>query len=103
MHIQDGEEINLAVELVRKGICAWTPESEVFRYRGEMVLNGMFGVPKDSSLPTGEKVLRLIMNLIPSNSVMVQLEGAVRELPGVCQYMSVVLDEVNACLSHRAT
>lgn len=93
MHIQDGEELNLALELVRKGICSWTPEAEVLRYRGEMVLNGMFGVPKDSLLPTGEKVLRLIMNLIPSNSVMVQLEGAVKELPGVCQYMSVVLDE----------
>ena len=93
VHISKGEEVALAKELVSRGICSWTPEKEVLRFRGEMVLNGMFGVPKAAKTETGEKVLRLIMNLIPSNAVMVQLEGAVRELPGVSQYVSIVLEE----------
>ena len=93
MHIAPNESLKLAGLLVDRGICAWTPETEVLRFRGEMVLNGMFGAPKDACIDTGENVLRLIMNLIPSNAVLVQLEGAVKELPGVCQYMSIVLEE----------
>ena len=92
MHIENGEELALANELVRRNICSWTVEEEVFRFRNEMVLNGMFGVPKSTQISSGETVLRLIMNLIPSNSTMVQLEGAVKELPGVTQYISVVLE-----------
>ena len=38
--------------------------------------------------------LRVIMSLIPSNSVMVQLSGCVQELPGITQYnLSVTLGE----------
>ena len=64
-----------------------------FVFRGERVLNGMFGVPKATSLEDGRSVLRCIMNLIPSNSTMVQLEGCVRELPGITQYLSLVIGE----------
>ena len=32
------------------------------------------------------------MNLVPSNAVMVQLQGRVGDLPGITQYLSVVLD-----------
>ena len=65
----------------------------MFRYRGQRVLNGMFGVPKSSSLEDGRPCLRCIMNLIPSNATMVQLEGSVRDLPGVTQYLSISLAE----------
>ena len=32
------------------------------------------------------------MNLIPSNATLLQLQGSVQNLPGVCQYLSIVLD-----------
>ena len=67
-----------------------------------MVLNGLFGVAKSSSLPSGEPVLRVIMNLIPINGVLCQLKGLVSELPGICQYMSMYLgpgEEMKICQS----
>ena len=92
VHVVRGDERDLAQTLVARGICSWTLENEVFQYRGQKVLNGLFGVCKPSCLPDGRPVLRLIMNLIPSNSVMVQLEGRVNDLPGITQYLSVVLE-----------
>ena len=63
------------------------------RFRGEKVLNGMFVVAKSGLLEDGRPHLRVIMNLIPSNSVLHQLSGCVQDLPGITQYISVVLDD----------
>lgn len=68
VHVEAGERRSLAKELVRRRICRWIPESQVLRYRGEKVLNGLFGIEKDKRIPSGESVLRLRMNL-PSNSI----------------------------------
>eukprot|EP00434_Breviolum_minutum_P022771 symbB.v1.2.020089.t2/scaffold1672.1/size106478/1 len=93
VHVVSEDKLDLAKLLVSRGICGWTEESDVFRFQGERVLNGMFGVPKGTCLEDGRPVLRLIMNLIPSNSVMRQLQGSVQELPGITQYLSVTLEE----------
>ena len=93
VHIADDDKLELCELLCERGVCTWVEESEVFRYRGQRVLNGMFGVPKSSTLDDGRPCLRCIMNLIPSNATMVQLEGCVRELPGITQYLSVTLAE----------
>lgn len=93
VHVVNEDKLAFAKLLVQRGICGWTEETEVFRFRGERVLNGLFGVPKSSTLDDGRPVLRLIMNLIPSNSVMRQLQGSVSELPGVTQYLSVTLEQ----------
>ena len=50
-------------------------------------------MPKTSCLSSGEPILRVIMNLVPSNSVMLQLEGAVKNLPSITAWMSLVADE----------
>ena len=93
VHVASDDKVELAKLLVERGICGWTEESAVFRYEGEMVLNGLFGVPKPTVLADGRHVLRLIMNLIPSNSVMQQVQGSVYELPMVTQYLSITLEE----------
>lgn len=92
VHVVSEDKLELAKLLVARGICGWTEESDVFRFQGERVLNGLFGVPKSTCLSDGRPVLRLIMNLIPSNSVMRQLQGSVQELPGITQYLSVTLE-----------
>ena len=92
VHIVESGKLALARLLVDRGICGWTKEVDVFRYRGEMVLNGLFGVPKSTLLQDGRPVLRLIMNLIPSNSTMLQVEGLVKELPAITQYLSIVVE-----------
>ncbi len=93
VHILPEDKVALAKLLVERGICGWTEETEVFRFKGQRVLNGLFGVPKSTLLEDGRPVLRLIMNLIPSNSVMRQLQGSVQELPGISQYLSITLEE----------
>lgn len=93
VHIENKDREKLAHLLVERQICDWVDFDEVLEYRGEKVLNGLFGVAKTSALDDGRAHLRLIMNLIPSNSVMLQLSGCVQDLPSVTQYISVVLEE----------
>lgn len=102
VHIVEGDRISLARELVRRNVCGWVEEAEVFTFNGERVLNGLFGVRKDSCLDDGAPVLRTIMNLVPSNSIMCQLKGLVAELPGMCQYCSVVLEEGESFALHQS-
>ena len=102
VHICSEDRIPLALELVRRNVCGWVEESDIFTFNGERVLNGMFGVRKDSCLPDGAPVLRTIMNLIPSNSIMSQLRGMVAELPGMCQYCSIVLEDGETLALHQS-
>lgn len=102
VHIVPEDRVTLACELVLRNVCDWVDEAEVFTFNGERVLNGMFGVRKDSCLADGSPVLRTIMNLIPSNSIMCQLRGMVAELPGMSQYCSVVMEEGESLALHQS-
>ena len=93
VHIKAGEERQLAELLVQRRICTWVDEDEVLVYRNQRVLNGLFGVEKSTLTPSGETSLRCIMNLIPSNSILRQLEGHVHQLPHVSQWLNVCLGE----------
>ena len=92
IHVQPGELDLVVNELIERNVCAWVPFSSVLRYRGEPVLNGLFGVQKPSVLPSGRPILRTIMNLVPSNSVLKQLKGGTRGLPYICQWLSTVTE-----------
>ena len=92
VHIRCGDEKGLAALLVKRGICTWVHDKEVLRYRGQKVLNGMFGVQKSVRVASGETALRCIMNLIPSNSVLREIEGRVCGLPSITQWINVHLD-----------
>ena len=92
VHIAKGEELDLCKLLVARNICTWIKEEEVLVVRNRKVLNGMFAVGKGSLTPSGKESQRLIMNLIPTNSVLRQAQGAVSELPAITQYLSLVLD-----------
>ena len=93
VHAEPGEMDLIADELVSRGVCDWVPLESVIKYRGERVLNGLFGVSKPSKLEDGRPVLRLIMNLIPSNSIMEQFSGAVHNLPSITSWMSAVVED----------
>eukprot|EP00438_Fugacium_kawagutii_P033546 Skav210145 [mRNA] locus=scaffold268:110196:114229:+ [translate_table: standard] len=105
VHVAKEEALPLARELVRRRICRWTEEDDVLRYRGEMVLNGAFGVQKSAFLDTNEPVLRFIMNLIPSNSVHKTISGRVSKLPSICSWTNIFVDQgelVSVCQSDMA-
>lgn len=48
---------------------------------------------KSAVIEDGRPVLRVIMNLVPSNSILLQFKGAVRNLRMITTWMSTVLDE----------
>ena len=93
IHVKPGELDCIADELVERGICNWIPLKRVFQFRGSYVLNGLFGVPKSSTLEDGSPVLRLIMNLVPGNSVTKQIRGQVLGLPHITSWLSTFVDE----------
>ena len=93
VHVQTGEIDDIARELVQRNVCDWVPLESVFRFRGEPVLNGLFGAPKPTTLEDGRPILRLIMNLVPSNSIMRGFTGAVKNSPSITSWMSTVVDD----------
>ena len=92
IHVKQGELDDIADELVERGICRWIPLKEVAKFRGDFVLNGMFGVPKSSLLDDGSPALRLIMNLVPGNSITKQIRGQVLGLPHITSWLSTYVD-----------
>ena len=65
LHIEKGMELKLGKELVSRGVCCWVPMEKVLCFRGQKVLNGLFGVEKSTRLATGQSVLRLIV-MVPT-------------------------------------
>ena len=66
--------------LVQSGVCTFLAAEDVFQTGSGPLLNGMFGVTKDE-WHDGVEVYRLIMNMIPLNSIPQTLKGDVETLP----------------------
>ena len=92
-HFAKGERTLVCSELVRRGICTWVKAEEVLVFKGKRILNGLFGVRKPAQLEDGRPILRVIMNLKASNSVLKQLKGSVHALPAITCFQSTVLDK----------
>ena len=93
VHVKSGEKLEIAKELVRRNVCQWVPLSQVVEVGGVKILNGLFGVEKPSTTESGKPILRLIMNLVPSNSILKQLPGKVRSLPSINSWQSTFMDQ----------
>lgn len=92
IHVEKDDLLPLCRELVERGVCEWIDFSAVVRYRNQPVLNGLFGVKKNATVKDGRPVLRLIMNLVLSNSILLQLQGGTNNLPMITAWMSTVLE-----------
>ena len=92
IHVVEGELDRICDELIGRNVCTWLPLEEVLHYRGEPVLNGLFGVEKAARTPSGRCVLRVIMNLVSTNAVVFQLSGGTASLPYVGQWLSTVIE-----------
>ena len=91
VHVAPGEASALFKLLVERNICSWVRDSDVLVVNGQQVLNGMFGVGKGTYLSSGKEVLRIIMNLIPTNNVFIHSQGGTHDLPAITQYLSLQL------------
>ena len=79
--VEDQDWGAVCTGLVQSGICTFIKEEEVFHVHGQPLLNGMFGVTKDEWTPDGTEIFRLIMNLVPLNSLCMPMTGDVNTLP----------------------
>eukprot|EP00438_Fugacium_kawagutii_P023755 Skav215449 [mRNA] locus=scaffold2193:99355:102374:- [translate_table: standard] len=93
IHADANEMKLIAAELTDRGVCGWTRLEDVATYRGQRILNGLFGVEKPSKLSSGEPILRLIMNLVASNSILRQFAGATGDLPSITAWLSTVVSD----------
>ena len=102
VHVAKGEESQLSELLVSRNICTWVDEDLVLKVGGCRVLNGLFAVGKGKFLPDSREIQRVIMNLIPSNSVFEQARGYMDSLPSITQYLSLVLDGKEEVALHQS-
>lgn len=91
-HCSTEELLPLCEELVGRQICEWVPIESVFHFREQPVLSGLFGVEKPTKLDDGRSILRLIMNLVPINSVMESIAGCVRHLPSITSWLGITTE-----------
>ena len=93
VHCEAEDLLPLSLELVSRRICQWVELSAVHEVHGQKVLSGLFGVEKSNKLPDGRPHLRLIMNLVPINSILRNICGRVRNLPNITSWISLTSQE----------
>lgn len=79
--VEDGAWAAMCTGLVEAGVCCLLEEGQVFQTDSGPLLNGLFGVSKEDWTPQGTEIFRLIMNLIPFNSICQPLSGDIDTLP----------------------
>ena len=79
--------------LLEKGVCSLLPLREVCRVQDKPVLNGMFGVTKNEFTEQGVEIMRLIMNLVPTNRLCRSLGGDITTLPSWAGMSPYILGE----------
>ena len=91
-------KVELLVHLWEIGLVAVVEQERIWTHRGRMVLNGLFGVEKATKWEkqvwhAGEwrNLQRLIMNLVPSNSLQLRIDADVDALPHAGQWGCVHL------------
>jgi hypothetical protein len=53
VHVEEGDKLRIAQELVKRGVCRWIPLESVYCVGTTPVLNGLFGVEKPTKLAVG--------------------------------------------------
>lgn len=88
--VKDEDWSEVCKGLVESGVCTYLLRDEVFEGPDGPLVNGMFGVTKDETVK-GIEVYRLIMNLIPLNSICQSIRGDVDTLPSWSMMNPLVL------------
>ena len=81
--------------LVERKICVPIEEAANIMHNGDHLLNSIFGVGKHKTLTDADgtqlEILRLIINLVPSNELQEMIPGDVHTLPHFGQWSAVEL------------
>ena len=93
VHIKKGEELEVFKLLNERGITTWVPASDAFSDHRGAYLSGLFGVIKQGKYTeSGEPVLRVITNLIPTNGLFTVLRGDIDFLPSATGWLPILLE-----------
>ena len=94
VHVKKGDEISIFELLRERGVIRWVPASTAYVTPCGPLLNGLFGVIKPGKFTSGNlPVLRVIMNLIPANSILSIISGDIGALPSPVSWIPLVIDE----------
>ena len=94
VHASDEEWDKIGAELLRRGVVVEIDPNEAPVVCGSRILVGAFGVVKSGvPVPPATRVLRLIINAIPSNSVQRPILGDVEKMPVGGEWLYVCLGE----------
>ena len=88
--VSDEEWGDMARGMIEYNLCAILPQSALVKAGGFCILNGLFGVEKGEQ-HEGVEVHRLIMNLVPSNTLFLPVRGDVDTLPLLPQMTALEL------------
>ena len=88
----------LAVNLVKRGLCKVVPQSQLYHVGSSPLLNGLFSVGKDE-VKDGIAVGRLIMNLKPWNAISQTLSGDIGTLPLITNMGALYLHDNEVILT----
>ncbi|OLQ14933.1 hypothetical protein AK812_SmicGene929 [Symbiodinium microadriaticum] len=92
MNVSVSEWERIVAVLYNKGIVAPIEAEEIFHVNGVPVLNGVFAVEKGGEPLPGEcRVTRLIMNLVPANSLQKLMPGDLPTLAGSSNWSGIHL------------
>ena len=89
--------------LVARGVCGPMKRGELHHVRGRPLLNGLFAVEKGERAVGADgiefDVRRLIMNLVPTNSLCRNLVGDTATLPSIVGLTSIILEDSELLLT----
>ena len=93
-HFVKGEEIKIARNLLSRSLVEPVELEAVPVVNGQLITNSTFGVGKGKFLSSSsrEEVLRWILALTTSNSIMIPFAGDIRGLPMPTQWKQTILE-----------
>ena len=82
VHATDEEWNKIGAELLQRGVVVEIAREDAPIVHGQPVLVGAFGVEKRGTpIPPATRVLRLIVNAIPSNKQQTAIKGDIEQMP----------------------
>ena len=90
VHVRQGEALQVFQLLCERGITDWVPSDVAYEDSRGKYLNGLFGVIKPGRFTgSGEPVLRVIMNFIPTNGIFHVIRGDIGFLPSPTAWVPI--------------
>ena len=89
----DEEWNKIGAEMIQRGVVVEIAREDAPIVNGEPVLVGAFGVEKRGTpIPLATRVLRLIVNAIPSNKQQTAIKGDIEKMPVGGEWIHIALE-----------